>query len=285
MALRDTFLPEALRERGRYYTERIEEELHKELNRYRNSRFYEPLTYALEGGKRVRPLILLNAADAVGGPREDPYPAVVAVELLHTESIIHDDIIDQTLLRRERKAFHVKYGYSVSLLTADFVFGMILDIASRYHDSRIGVELSQAALKMCEGEMRELLVDPLNDRLGWDEYVEILALKTASLFQASARLGGLLGHASTRELEALAAYGLNLGIAYQIHDDILDWGEPGKVTQALDLGKSQEETLQHLKEHARAYATRATRELEALKESPARDFLKHLANFTVERTF
>jgi len=88
------------------------------------------LRYALEGGKRIRPLLLLLAAEAVGhSDDEKVLDAAVAVELLHAESIIHDDIIDEEASRRGKAAFHVKYGYSTSLLTADFVFAMILAIA------------------------------------------------------------------------------------------------------------------------------------------------------------
>ncbi len=150
--------------------------------------------------------------------------AAVAVELLHAESIIHDDIIDQEASRRGRAAFHVRYGYSTSLLTADFVFAMILAIAARYPDRRVATTISNAAMNMCEGEYAELTIDPEVYKLDWEEYLEVISKKTAALFETAVRLGGLVGGASPEKLEALTEYGRNLGIAYQIHDDILDWG-------------------------------------------------------------
>ena len=105
-----------------YFSSRFEKSLKDELELYSWSRAYRPILYALEGGKRIRSLITLFASEAVSNQgSEDPALAAVAVELLHTESIIHDDLIDQTMSRREKLSFHVKYGYGASVLTADFV--------------------------------------------------------------------------------------------------------------------------------------------------------------------
>ena len=131
----------------------------------------------------------------------------MAVELLHAESIIHDDIIDQEASRRGRAAFHVRYGYSTSLLTADFVFAMILAIAARYPDRRVATTISNAAMNMCEGEYAELTIDPEVYKLDWDEYLEVISKKTAALFETAVRLGGLVGGASPEKLEALTEYG------------------------------------------------------------------------------
>ncbi|MGH9879009.1 MAG: polyprenyl synthetase family protein, partial [Nitrososphaerales archaeon] len=131
---------------------KIEEAIKRELNLYSWSEFYAPLKYACDGGKRIRPLVLVLSAESVGRCSDDAYLAASAIELLHTESIIHDDIVDEEKERRGKTSFHIKYGYNMSILTADFVLGMILNIASKLKDPRIANELANAALKMSEGE-------------------------------------------------------------------------------------------------------------------------------------
>ena len=142
--------------RSESYILRFDKALIKVFDNHQWSSFHEPLLYATHGGKRIRPLILMLAAEAVGVPSTKTDLSSVAVELLHTESIIHDDIIDEQIKRRDRDSFHKRYGNNTSILTADFVFGIILEIASRYNDPRVAKELSLAAIKMCEGEQREL---------------------------------------------------------------------------------------------------------------------------------
>jgi octaprenyl-diphosphate synthase len=264
------------------YTDQIEVSLNEEMSHYSWSCYYDPIRYAMEGGKRVRPLILTLSAESVGDI-ENCSLAAVAVELLHTESIIHDDIIDQDVSRRDRLAFHVKYGYSASVLTADFVFGIILDIASRYNDSNIARELSSAALRMCEGEFRELKIDPSNYRIGWEEYVSIISQKTASLFQTAAKIGAIIGGGSKKEVNALSNYGLHLGIAYQIQDDVLDWGDDGKITKALESNRRSRDMISYLKEMSGSYAEKAKRDLTLIKDSHAKDYLFELAEFSVSR--
>ena len=223
--------------RSESYIVRFDKALIKVFDNHQWSSFHEPLLYATHGGKRIRPLILMLAAEAVGVPSTKTDLSSVAVELLHTESIIHDDIIDEQIKRRDRDSFHKRYGNNTSILTADFVFGIILELASRYNDPRIAKELSLAALKMCEGQQKELNID--SRKIQWIEYLTVISQKTAALFQTSAKLGAIIGGGNENEINALANYGLNLGIAYQIHDDILDWGEDSKF-----LRLTQEEDIQ-----------------------------------------
>lgn len=272
-----------LMEKTRQYMEDVDKALRTELSHYSWSSFYDPMYYAIDGGKRIRPLILLLSTESVAHDGEDPFPAAVAVELLHTESIIHDDIIDQEISRRERMAFHVKYGYHASVLSADFVFGMILDIAARYSNPQIAQELSSAALRMCEGEFRELKIDPNSYRIGWEEYVSIVSQKTASLFQVAAKIGAIIGGGEKDQVNSLSNYGLHLGIAYQIQDDILDWGDDGKITKALEINPTHEDMLNYLKKMTRIYADKAKKDLTTLPETPAKNYLFQLADFTVSR--
>ena len=278
-------LSRALELRSKDYKERLDDKWEKVLESHKWSSFYEPLRYATKDGKRIRPLILMLAGESVGIPGGKTDLAAVAVELLHTESIIHDDIIDNQIQRRNKDSFHLRYGNDTALLTADFVFGIILEIASRYNDPRIAKELSLAALKMCEGQQKELNVN--SRRIQWIEYLTVISQKTASLFQTSSKLGAIIGGGNESEINALANYGLNLGIAYQIHDDILDWGEDDKFLELTQDRNIQENivSLKKLREHSTLYAENAKRQLDKIKESDYKEFLYYLADFTVKRDY
>ena len=279
-----TFLEE-ITLKTRDYFDRTNGAVDRELERFANSRFFGPLKYALEGGKRIRPVVTLLSAEAVGSTDDAVLDAAVAVELLHAESIIHDDIIDQEVERRGKAAFHVRYGYSASLLTADFVFAMILGIASRYHDKRVATTLSKAALKMCEGEFMELTVDPMTYKLEWDEYIDILYNKTAALFETATQLGATIGGGSNEQIEALTNYGKNLGMAYQIHDDILDWGAKDKVTLALKQNNDESSILGKLNSLKDGYVKKAKSQLSLVSDNKARRLLSQLTDFSVQRDF
>lgn len=216
------------------YLAKVDEALKRELALYSWSEFHAPLRYASDGGKRIRPLVLILSAESLGGEKvgSDAYLAASAIELLHTESIIHDDIIDEEKLRRGKPSFHVKYGYNSSILTADFVLGIILNIGSKLSDSRIISELAIAATRMSEGEMTEIKLTKSAD-LTEEDYIKVLDFKTASLFEASAKIGAMLGHGSTEEIRAMSSFGNLLGIAYQIHDDLMDWNNENRLFNML----------------------------------------------------
>jgi octaprenyl-diphosphate synthase len=276
---------EQMQKRMSGFLERVDAALVRELDVYKHSRFRDPIAYAIEGGKRVRPLMLMLSAEALGFTDESALDAAVAVELLHTESIIHDDIIDEESNRRGRMTFHVKYGYSASLLTADFVFAMILAIAARYKDRRVAEEISAAALRMSEGEFSELTIDPKTYRLKWDEYVEIVTDKTASLFETSTKLGAILAGGNEKEVSALAKYGKCVGIAYQLRDDLLDWRSQDKVGQGLLNSYSESEVVGRITALAQNYAEEAKRQLLVLPRSDATTLLQDLTEFSISRKY
>jgi octaprenyl-diphosphate synthase len=276
---------ESLEARMKTYVERIDKAVSKELKLYSHSRFHDPLVYAIEGGKRVRPVMLMLSAEALGRKDDSVLGAAVAVELLHTESIIHDDVIDEETARRAKVPFHVKYGYSASLLSADFVFAMILAIAARYDDRRIAEEVSDAALQMAEGEYSELTIDPEVYKLTWDEYLRIVSDKTAALFETSAKLGALIAGGTEKEVEAFADYGRSLGIAYQLKDDLLDWRSQDKITVGLLKTHSESEVVGKMTALAQNYAEEAKRQLMAFPRSDAISLLEDLADFTIQREF
>ena len=267
------------------YTLRVNSALERELKLYTHSRFHGPLVYAIEGGKRVRPVMLMLSAEALGCKDDTVLGAAVAVELLHTESIIHDDVIDEEKVRRAKMPFHVKYGYSASLLSADFVFAMILAIAARYDDRRIAEEVSNAALEMAEGEYSELTIDPQIYKLTWDEYIRIITEKTASLFEISAKLGALVAGGEEKDVDSLAEYGRCIGIAYQLKDDLLDWRSQDKVSLGLLKTHSESEAVGKMTAQAESYAEEAKRRLMHLPRNEATVLLEDLADFSVLRKY
>jgi octaprenyl-diphosphate synthase len=258
-----------------FYRAQVDLALHKELCQRQESPFFTPFVDAFAGGKRLRPIIVLIAYDSVGGRAGDPLPAAVAIELAHMESLIHDDIIDGDGERRNAQAFHARYGEEIALLSADFMLSMILRIAARYSDQRIMGVLATATAQMCEGELTERLIGEKNKAVSPSIYHGIVLKKTASLFEAAATMGGLIGGATAADLEALAAYGRALGIAYQIHDDITDWEQSRMIT--LDLRDMHHPQKEYLFETATKFVREAIDSLRPLNSSEAKQTLLHLA--------
>lgn len=203
------------------YIKKINQVLTTELSLYSESEFKDPLIYAIENGKRVRPLILVLASESVGSADENAYVAGCAVELLHTESVIHDDIIDNETLRRQKDPFHIKYGYNTSILTGDFVLGFILNICAKLNNPRITKDLATTAMLMSEGEMIEGRLETSED-LTFNDYLKVIEYKTATAFETAAKLGAILGGGTEEQIMSLSEYGKNIGIAYQIKDDLRD---------------------------------------------------------------
>ncbi len=237
---------------------KIDDALKHELDLYSWSEFHAPLRYACEGGKRIRPLILLLCAECVQSkkPDADAYLAASAIELLHTESIIHDDIIDEENLRRGKPSFHVKYGYNSSILTADFVLGIILNIGSKLKDLRILNELSNAATRMSEGEMMEIRLGKEPD-ISEDDYIKVLEYKTASLFEASARIGAIIGGGAEDQVHSMTSFGNLLGIAYQIHDDLIDYDNENRLFNMLVKKNKSKEFVDRMDKLYQLYAAKA----------------------------
>ena len=175
------------------YIKKIDQALDKELALYSESEFIEPLKYSLEGGKRIRPIILSLSAESIGKIDENVLSASCAVEFLHMESIIHDDIIDNETMRRQKDPFHVKYGYNTSVLTGDFVLGLILAISSRLDNARITKDLATTAMLMSEGEMIEGRLEESGD-ITFDDYLKVIEYKTATAFEVAARTGGIIAN-------------------------------------------------------------------------------------------
>ena len=217
------------------------------------------------------------------GRSRDPLPAAVAVELMHMQSLIHDDIIDRDLLRRGRTAFHVLYEHEVALLSSDFVFSVILDMMTRYEDHRVTRILARAASQMCEGELEEFTAYKHGKTISAEEYINISSKKTASLFEASATIGAILAEGQRHEVDALSDYARLLGIAYQIQDDIADMEQDATIN-ILNLLDSNVARDAFLQEASKSYVLEAKRRLNTLTTSKAKDLLIELADFIEMRS-
>lgn len=183
------------------------------------------------GGKRLRPMVTLAAAHAVGGANEATHALSAAVEFIHTATLLHDDVIDESDLRRGKPAAKAVWGNSASILVGDFLFAQAFTLMVRTGSLDILGILSRASTIIAEGEVHQLAAQGRLD-LPTEEYLTIIEAKTAALFEAAARAGALSA-GGAEHADALAHYGKNLGLAFQIVDDALDYGGTTAV-----IGKS-----------------------------------------------
>ena len=262
------------------YIKKINGVLDSELELYAESEFKEPLKYALDGGKRIRPIILLLASECVGQIDDNTLAAACAIEFLHTESVIHDDIIDNETLRRRKDPFYIKYGYNTSVLTGDFVLGLILNIASRINNPRVTKNLATTAMMMSEGEVIESRLETSED-VTFDDYLKVIEYKTATAFETASRLGGIISGGTDLEIESLADYGKNIGIAYQIRDDLHDWKNEDKLFNLLIKNSSDpRDVFNDMEELLKKYTDRAVFSIRKIKDSQAKNNLENLVRFT-----
>jgi len=262
------------------YIKKINNALDSELNLYSESEFKEPLKYALYGGKRIRPIILLLSSECTGKIDDNILAAACAIEFLHTESVIHDDIIDNETLRRQKDPFYIKYGYNTSVLTGDFVLGLILNIASRINNPRVTKNLATTAMMMSEGEIIEGKLETSED-VTFDDYIKVIEYKTAIAFETATRLGAIISGGTEKEIEALADYGKNIGIAYQIRDDLHDWQNEDKLFNLL-IKKSSDprDVFNSMEELFKKYSDQALAAIRKIKDSQAKNNLENLVRFT-----
>jgi len=172
------------------------------------------------GGKRIRPRLLLLSYLAVGGKNvEEIARAGAAVELMHTASVVHDDINDHGIMRRGRPSVNSIWGRTFALLTGDFLFTAVYELMSPYRE--LNIDLAKSATALVEGETLQASAVKENN-FTREVYMQIIALKTAALFQAAGKIGAKLGDATPEQVNALSNFGYNIGLAFQIIDDILD---------------------------------------------------------------
>ena len=173
-------------------------------------------------GKRIRPALLLLCSRLLNYEGRDHILMAALVEFIHTASLIHDDIIDNADVRRGRDSVHTRWGPNVSVLLGDYLYIKTLGLSLRSEHPQIIRVLTDISAQMIEGELTEYAMSG-NLELGEQDYFEIINKKTASLFSASCQIGGILGRATPAEEQSLVAYGQNLGMTFQIIDDLLDF--------------------------------------------------------------
>ncbi len=183
-------------------------------------------------GKFFRPALVLLSAKLGEGDMEKAVSTGVAIELIHAASLVHDDIIDEAVLRRSQRTINSKWGNAVSVIAGDYLLARAFDMVSKLDEPRIMTVFSRTAARMCEGELAQL-ANAYNFDVTEDDYLDIIKKKSAYLISDCCAVGGMLGRLSEDKINRLTAYGLYLGVAFQITDDCLDLA--GKESQ---LGKS-----------------------------------------------
>lgn len=225
------------------------------------------------GGKRLRPMLLLLASRALGHMGEDAHQLAAVIEFIHTSTLLHDDVVDESDMRRGRKTANEVWGNATSVLVGDFLYSRSFQLMVELEDMRVQQILADTTNQIAEGEVLQLLHvrNPDTDEAA---YLRVIERKTAILFAAATRLGALLAGADVATQSAMHDYGLNLGYAFQIADDVLDY-----ASDAETLGKNLGDDLAEGKMtlpliHAMAHADAATRErLRAIVEQGEIDAL------------
>jgi octaprenyl-diphosphate synthase len=185
------------------------------------------------GGKRLRPILTLAAADLCGyGAGEGAVKLAASVEFMHTATLLHDDVVDESDMRRGRVAARIKWGNEASVLVGDFLLGQAFRMMVEVGSLRALDILSAAATVIAEGEVMQLTAAK-NTETSEDEYLAVIRAKTAELFAAACEVGPVLAERPRAEQAACRSYGMNLGIAFQLVDDVLDYGGA-----SVSLGKN-----------------------------------------------
>ena len=186
---------------------------------------YEPSAYLLEsGGKRLRPLLVLLSAKAVGGKFSHAYNAAVAVELLHNFTLVHDDIMDNADKRRGRSTLHKKYDVNTAILAGDSLLSVAYEYLLKDCNGNAKNVLScftKGLIEVCEGQSLDKEFE-LRNIVSIHDYLEMIRKKTAAMAEMCCSIGAQIGGGTKAEIKALETYGRNIGIAFQIQDDLLD---------------------------------------------------------------
>ncbi len=173
-------------------------------------------------GKRLRPLLVLLTAQATGGIFPFHHQLSAVIELIHTATLVHDDVLDEATLRRHHPSINKRYGNKISILLGDFLFTLAFHLSSKIGDVRICEWIGEATNRVCLGETYQLLQRG-NFQLTEEDYFKILDGKTAALTECACRLSACLSKANPQTIAAMSVFGRSIGIAFQIADDLLDF--------------------------------------------------------------
>ncbi len=243
----------------------------------------------LSGGKRVRPTVAVLVCEALGGDPDKAVDFAVGIELVHNASLVIDDIIDESEVRRGTTAAWAAYGHGPAIIASDGLLGEAFGLFSS--DERAMRTVSEAMVELGEGEAMELVAQPTNET----EYMELARRKTGALFRAAAELGAIAADADAYTVEAMGEYAQRVGVAFQMRDDVLD-----DIADAETLGKPTghdaemerpsfvevtDLTTEEANAKARAESDAALKALETadVSESQSVEYLRELAEFVVVR--
>jgi len=201
------------------------------FNKSRNPRnLYDPVKYILEiGGKRLRPILTLMVTDCFGGDTTKALDAALAIEVFHNFSLVHDDIMDNAPLRRNKKTVHEKWDINTGILSGDAMLIMAYKLFESYDADkfqRLTTLFSKTALEVCEGQQYDIDFESRFD-VTIDEYIKMIEYKTAVLVASAMQMGAIIADTSIDNQKKCFEFGKNLGIAFQLQDDYLDaYGDP-----------------------------------------------------------
>lgn len=184
------------------------------------------------GGKRMRPTLVLLSAGMNGGISDTHCELATVIEFLHTATLLHDDVVDTSDMRRGRKTANAMWGNAPSVLVGDFLYARSFELLVKIANLEVMNSLASTTRKIAEGEVMQLM-NVKNPNTTEAQYMDVITGKTAILFRASAHTSGIISGCSEEQIEALASYGLNLGLAFQLVDDVLDYSG-----DAEQLGKN-----------------------------------------------
>ncbi|MBC7081163.1 MAG: polyprenyl synthetase family protein [Thermoplasmatales archaeon] len=249
------------------------------------------------GGKRLRPIIAFISCEAVGGRGEDTIPFGVALELIHTFTLIHDDIMDKDEERRGKPTVHKLFGENTAIMAGDALFAKSFEIASQIENDKIAKRilrnLAIMAKEICEGQDMDMSFEKM-EYVDEKKFLEMIEKKTAKMFEHASMGGAIIGRAKEKEIEALRNYGLNLGMAFQIWDDCLDVigkniGKPvgsdirrGKKT-ILYIYAYKKDRERLLKNYGKESEEDVKKAISFLEEIGAIDYAKNMAFSYVEK--
>lgn len=198
---------------------------------------YEPIAYTLEaGGKRVRPQLAMIASQMFGGKEEDVLPAALALEVFHNFTLLHDDVMDKAEVRRGRPTVHVKWNENTAILSGDQMVIEAYKLLSNVPANKLPKALhlfNKMATEICEGQQYDVDFES-QEHVAIEDYLKMIRLKTSVLLATALQMGAYIAGANDEQQEALYQFGINIGLAFQIQDDILDvWGDPATFGKAV----------------------------------------------------
>ncbi|SFL25827.1 geranylgeranyl diphosphate synthase, type I [Halogranum rubrum] len=244
---------------------------------------------ALAGGKRVRPAVTILSCEAAGGTPDDAVDFAVGIELVHNASLVIDDIIDRSDIRRGTESAWAEYGYGPAIVASDGLLGEAFALFSANEQAMQVV--AESMVELGEGEATELVARPTNE----EEYMELARRKTGALFRAAAELGAIAAGADAFTIESFGEYAERVGVAFQIRDDVLDatadadaLGKPTGQDEVMDrpsLVQVTDLTPAEANQRARSQADQALDALDAasVDDSEAKEYLRDLAEFVIVR--